>query len=288
MAVHTKKMQTKNARYHAKKVEANIRRSVGGSADDVDSQKLINRLESIQLTKNEAEQKRQLAEQRRAEKEEELLMIQQVLAEVQTSGVDLSYRRAVYDDIERRMTSAEKRCSQYKRKYENLLNKILPLYNGLEMLNAKLDTSSVLKAKSNVNVSSKGAVTKDSGDDGDKGTGGDKGGSGNIGKESAGESSGQEESEYSKYFDQIETLEAQLTSIVDGLESMGATSDSNLSSLQVAPSSKQQGGADDLMSNNVRVPFNRGSISIRSLNDDDDDDEDEDEDVEDRDEESLE
>ena len=278
MAVHTKKMQTKNARYHVKKVEANIRRSIGGDADDVDSQTLMNRLENIQLTKNEAEQKVQLAEERRAEKEEELLMLQQVLTELQTSGVDLSYRRAVYDDIEKRMTSSEKRCAQYKRKFENLLNKLLPLYNGLEMLNAKLDTSSVLKVKStsgNVNVSSKGAA-KDSGDDGDKGTGGDKGGSsGNVGKESAGESSGQEESaEYSKYFEQIEALESQLTSIVDGLESMGATSDSSLSSMQALPSSRQQGASDDLMSNNVRVPINRGSVSVRSQNDDDDDDDD--------------
>ena len=264
MQVRTKKMNSKNAREKAKKVETDIHQSIG-DMDDKDGHKLMSRLENLKLTKEETEQKRQQAERRRGQKEEELALVQQQLTEVQTSGVDLSYRRAVYDDIERRMNAANRRCSIYKNRYESILGKLLPLYNGLEGLNAKLETSSAMKGKGQAGKG--GSALKDSGgDDGDKResdkSGGNKGeyagkaGDGFF----SGESSGREDSsEYNKYFENLENLDAQLTSIIDGLDSVTA---SDTASIHMAQSARQSVGDDVMSNNNVRVPITRGSRNV--------------------------
>ena len=193
---------------------------------------MINRLESIQVAKLEMEEKRVAAERRREQMEEELDSVQQQLNEVQTSGVDLSYRRAVYDDIERRMTAAEMRCSKYKHSFEATLVHLLPMYSGLEMLCGKLDGTALGAMKGRKGGSgaaaASGKVVGDTGGDdgGDKGSG-DKGGMGaNIGKEAAaagGESLGQDRdsSEYSKYFEHMEILETQLMALLDGIDNVG-------------------------------------------------------------------
>ena len=57
MQVRTKKMNSKNAREKAKKVETDIHQSIG-DMDDKDGHKLMSRLENLKLTKEETEQKR--------------------------------------------------------------------------------------------------------------------------------------------------------------------------------------------------------------------------------------
>ena len=229
MAVHTKKVHSKNARESAKQVEVKMRRAAGGGPDSgpaTDGHELMNRLESIQDAKSEMEEKRVAAERRREQREEELATAQQQLTEVQTSGVDLSYRRAVYDDIERRMTAAEVRCGTYKHKYEALLSNLLPLYNGLEMLSGKVDGGAI-KGRGRTAAAGKGGGDA-GGDDGADKAGADKGGimGGGIGKEmaAAGESLGQDRDsseKYGKYFEHLENLETQLTAMLDGIDNVG-------------------------------------------------------------------
>lgn len=270
--VRGKKLQSKSSRDNVKKIENNIRRTLGPDGEKGDSKILVNRLENIKYTKSDTEQKRDAAEQRKIEKEEELANLQQQLQEVQTSGVDLSYRRAVFDDIERRMTSADRKCSTFKHKYEVLVNKLLPLYAGMQALNLKLESSMAFKggkSSKSSNIGTTAMKEVNIGDDiGQGGSGSANIASGLGGKEASSEQTGQEDSENSKYLEQLDTLDSSLSTIVESIDSISISVDSG--GTMSGPTTKSN-SEDVHISNNVRVPLMRPSSPNDYEYDDDED-----------------